>query len=854
MQTRTHEAGAPESAAGRTRRPPGWALAWACAAAAPIAAVGLVLAMAGGRDAAWLGRQGPAEWIVYPSPGDPGPRPAVELDAAFRRTFDLDQVPARAELGVRGFRKVAVWVNGQLAARATDGHWKEIQRSDVAHLLRSGRNEIAAHVLNGRGPPALWLSLQLGGTPVLSDERWDVSWAGATVRKAALATDPVRGRRHDIHGRLVSPWEGLVQHRWAIALLATISGAFALVVSRIGARPGGPGARLSSSPWPLRLAVAACGTLWIALFVHNSPLLPIATGFDSVHHLDYVQWILDRRSIPLATDGWQMFQPPLYYLVLAAAFAVGGVSAAAESAAAVVRALGLATGIAHLILVAACMRTLLPGRARAQVIGLCAGAFLPCMLYMHHFPANEPLTAALSTGALLTGLVLSRGPGRWRTWALLGFVLGLALLTKVSAVIVCIAVLGALSAQAVLGERTDRRARVLGLSVSVGVLVVTCGWYFLWVWSRLGRPFVGGWEAERGMGWWQDPGYRTAADFLRFGRALTSSAFAGNGGFWDGWYSTLWGDGLLSALGHVDLILPWVSPSRMGAGYLLALVPSVALLAGAIAELVGWVRRPAVASGMILLLASLTILAIGVLCMEVPSVVADKASYGLLALVPLAALCASAMDRVMSRSTWLRILAVSGLATWAGMSYMAHWIDGASADAQMRTVVPVVAKGDWLPAMRRLHDIATRNPDHGPSHLMLAGLMLDLDAPGPEIVRELDARDSWPDVASHRLVLSRLAAREGQWDRALAEARQAVGLAPEDPRALRQYATILSSSGHTDRAIEAWRDVLAVDAHGVIAHRQLATLLARKGDPAGAALHRERATLLGKAISALPDR
>jgi hypothetical protein len=51
-----------------------------------------------------------------------------------------------------------------------------------------------------------------------------------------------------------------------------------------------------------------------------------------------------------------------------------------------------------------------------------------------------------------------------------------------------------------------------------------------------------------------------------------------------------------------------------------------------------------------------------------------------------------------------------------------------------------------------------------------------------------------------------------------------------------------------------WRDVLALDAHGVVAHRQLSALLAETGDFEGARVHRVHAIRLGRAISVLPDR
>jgi tetratricopeptide (TPR) repeat protein len=257
---------------------------------------------------------------------------------------------------------------------------------------------------------------------------------------------------------------------------------------------------------------------------------------------------------------------------------------------------------------------------------------------------------------------------------------------------------------------------------------------------------------------------------------------------------------------------------------------------------------------MLLLLAFLTMLAIAVLSIEVPSVVADKASYGLMALVPLAGFCASALDWVMSRGLVLRIIASAGFVSWAGASYATFWIAGGSPDGRMQAVPAIARSGEWLPAMRLLQDIAARHPDHWPSRLMLAEIMLDLEAPVGEVERVLYPRSSWPDVSSLHLVLSRMAEREGDLGRSIAEARKAAQLALEDPRPLRRLATLLAKAGESSEAMRTWREVLALDAHGVIAHRQLSALLAASGDFAGAEVHRLHSIRLGRAISALPDR
>ena len=818
-----------------------------------VTAVAAILKVSGDDGIAWLGGPGPAEWIVYPSPGDPGPRPVAELDAVFVRSLRLDASPSTADLRFRGFRRVAIWINGRPVAMATERGWKSVHRADVAGLLVAGENQVVAQVFNDRGPPALWLTLRLQGADLVTDGQWEVSWAGGSPRNAVPATGRMRGRRYDVADRTMSAMAGLGQQWRLVALFAIVSAALAAVVEWLGRRAAARSTWATPSPWPLRAAIAAFGLLWIALFVNNSSSIPLSTGFDASHHLKYVDWILDRHALPLANDGWQMFQPPLYYLALATAFTIGGLTTHAASAAFVVRAFGLAIGLGHLLVVAASMRALFPGRPRPQVLGLLVGAFLPCMLYLHQYPANEPLAAALSSAAVLVAVRLSRRAGSaLGEWALLGLLLGLALLAKFSTLVVLVALLGALSAQTLLGDRARLRHRASGLATAALVATVTCGWHFARVWMRLGAPLVGGWDPDRGMGWWQDPGYRTMEDFVRFGRAMKAPVFAGYDGFWDGLYVTLWGDGLLSGLGYVTAMLPWWSLSLMSATCLLSLIPASAVVVGSGTTLLEWLRRPRTAEGMLLLLAFLTLVAIGFISSAVPSVVADKASYGLMALVPFAAFSALSLDRLMSGRPWLRTLTAAGLGAWALSSYATYWIDVGSAEGRIQAVPAMMNAGNTLDAARLLHDIARDNPDHWASHLMLAEIMLDHDAPRPEIVRLLEARASWPVVWKRHLLLSRLEERDGNLETALAEANRAAALAPDDVDAHVRVAEVLTKSGAEGEAVNAWRRVLEADARHVVAHRAVASLYERRGEVERAVLHRSYAKRLARSIAQLP--
>ena len=62
--------------------------------------------------------------------------------------------------------------------------------------------------------------------------------------------------------------------------------------------------------------------LWVALFCNNASMLPHLGGFDKGGHSDYIDYIQKHWALPLPNQGWEMFQPPLYYGISAVTLSV----------------------------------------------------------------------------------------------------------------------------------------------------------------------------------------------------------------------------------------------------------------------------------------------------------------------------------------------------------------------------------------------------------------------------------------------------------------------------------------------------------------------------------------------------
>ena len=133
-------------------------------------------------------------------------------------------------------------------------------------------------------------------------------------------------------------------------------------------------------------------------------MLPFHCGYDFKDHIAYIKYIQDHGALPLPNEGFEMFQPPLYYAVSAAVLSICRLAVADDAAVIVLRAMTMIFGVANFILVFLSVRLLFPGRLVAQMVGLLMAAFLPMQLYLSHYVTNETLAATLVTATIYLGL------------------------------------------------------------------------------------------------------------------------------------------------------------------------------------------------------------------------------------------------------------------------------------------------------------------------------------------------------------------------------------------------------------------------------------------------------------------
>src|SRR5262245_29483900 len=472
-------------------------------------------------DSPFLARIAPAEWILYPM-APVTVRPKGTLETSFVRRFTLERAPERARLELRMYRAGSAALNGAPVpfATTTGRDWKHGCSGEVAALLRAGENEIEVRVRTRFGPPALWLALEVDGLRLVSDETWTASLMGAEEAGVRLARTPL-----DRWPRAApSPEQLDAENPRPLDALRANAGAIGLCF--------GAGALLALGGWlavrrrrelSARGALAVLGiaaALWIALFVNNHALHP-EWGFDASAHRSYIKVVLQEGRVPLAAEGWQTYQPPLYYGLAAGWLRLAGFTRVDAAALAHVRWLGLVTGVLQAAFLLLALRELLPRRPGLVLCAFVFGVSLPVNLYLFQLVTNEAWVAMLSSGALWwTIRMLRRAENGLRDHAVLGGFLGLAMLAKFSALIPLVLCPAVLFAQRLL--RNQRRAPLFaGLATTFVVVLAVCGWHYVRVARHFGgNPFVGNWDDASGQAWWQDPGYHVLEDYERFGRVL----------------------------------------------------------------------------------------------------------------------------------------------------------------------------------------------------------------------------------------------------------------------------------------------------------------------------------------------
>jgi hypothetical protein len=612
--------------------------------------------LAGEQGARWIRKDLPFHLTLGRSP---------DTATLFGCHFAVPEAVVDARLTLRAFRRCEVVLDGNTLYRgASDlSLWKQSHEVPLP-ALAPGTHELQIAVFNRGGPPCLLAYCQQ--LALKSGPGWDTAVDRQHWVPAVPVDEPVAPT---LAGQYPSTLASLAA--LAPMLAAIFVGAFSWTLwqSRV-AETGTDASRWQLTPSRLRWLLLAA---WAIMGANNSWQIPADVGYDAEPHLDYVRFIVENGRLPLATDGWQMFQSPLFYLLAAPVYALSSSTLGAEGLVKLLRVLPLACGLAQIEIVYRAARAVFPGQSDLQKIATVVGGLMPMHIYISQFIGNEPLAGCLSSLLVLMCLLLLVEPARPRSrwfFCVLGAIWGLALLAKVTPLLLAPLLAGAIVVHG-RGNGASIGQPIVRAGLVGGACLLVAGWYFLRNQIALGKPFASGWDPSRGISWWQDPGYRTWAQLSSFGLSLWQPVYSGSWSLWDSLYSTLFLDGFTSGLIATPDQLPW-NICWMTVGAPLALVPLGLMLLGACE--IGKKRAAAPRSVLLFSTVAIAIYLAAVidLYVRLPIYSTAKGTY-LLGLLPCFALLAAAGAAPLVRKRKLRAAVKAAITCWAAAAWLAYF-------------------------------------------------------------------------------------------------------------------------------------------------------------------------------------
>lgn len=289
------------------------------------------------------------------------------------------------------------------------------------------------------------------------------------------------------------------------------------------------------------------------LQLHNIASYPVKKGFDGLDHAQYIQIISKERRLPLANEGWETYQPPLYYLIASVLPSVKSV-----------QYLGFATWLGLCGLVYVFIRKKFGDRQSALLSVALVGS-LPMVLYLTPMVSNEFFSGVVMNGVLVyyTCFYDAKQVSTRRSDVILGTLLGLSLLSKATSVVL----LASICLDVLISHRFNMQKVLYRLRWVLAVAFLISGWFYIRNIYHFGNPFASSIDFLPSTVFDQDPGYRDLRFFLDpMGFLKLDIFYAHHYSLWAGTYFSWFFDG------HTAL-LPVQEFSKAGVVLVLASVP-----------------------------------------------------------------------------------------------------------------------------------------------------------------------------------------------------------------------------------------------------------------------------------------
>ena len=576
------------------------------------------------------------------------------------------------------------------------------------------------------------------------------------------------------------------------------------------------------------LALLAVG---VGMRLNNAVRYPSLHGFDAYAHVTYVWHLLRTGDLPLPSDGWGRFHPPLYYALCAAMWSVLRRIEPSQ----VLKIIGVVFAVASLgsaLVSWAFARRCFPGRRDVAILAPLFVLFLPVNIYVTPMFGNEVLTILLCSLACYVLLRLLEEQ-RLRDAILLGTILGLALLTKFTAIVMFAASCATIGLATVARRRW--RIGAVHLLVVAAMVLVVAGWFYARNARLYGNPFQMSREyfVTRRIESTQAKGERGLHAYLSFDPQILNEPLYLSGSVvdsvWTGAFASTWFD----AFGN--WFLPYTATTKAVGRVLLVLgfVPTFCVVLGFAAAVWRLVREgwsDVLAVTVVVTAAMLAMFVIYTHANRIMSAV--KASYMLPAIVPFSICFALGVETAVThvrRSLYVIAPALVALLAVIIPVYTYqllfevglgphHWNAVATIDYfagfrdKARTTFTMLARdGDFYLAHENLASIALEQaqPAMARRELRRALQLVRTQAVvGGPADRALYVKLTRADYYNSLAVIED---RLGRSDRALRAAEHAVRLDRTLPEAHYDLAVLLLERGAAARAVTLLETAVALD-------------------------------------------
>lgn len=613
-----------------------------------------------------------AEWIRFREPIKLKAQAPQTLVNIFRTRFHVIEVPNKTVLTFRSMKCATVSLDNKIIYKYNPKKclkmWKNTFQIDLGPSLNQGSHELRIEVINQNGYPALIAyskSLKL-----FSGEHWEGSCDGKTWTQALSAS---RMKLSSLSRKFQRTDRAFFSKLYIFLPVFIMVFSCSLLCLQ----------QKDRYSWLKYITPTAGGIRWILigswviLAINNIGKIPVYIGMDISEHLKYILYVAENWRIPLPSEGWQMFEAPFFYIISAVIYNFFLNSFSLGTIIQGLRIVPLICGAGQIEICYRALRYVYPKRQDLQVIGTVIGGLIPINLYMSQTIGTEPMAGFFSGVVVVLALRLlySSSMESRDAFLLIGFFLGLSILTKVTAILLIPPLVFLMTYTFFTKDISSERLAPIIFKRTIivfGTAFIVSGWYYINNWIEMGQFFIAGWDPSRNINWWQHPGYRTLGQFLTFGKSLFYPIYSSVLGIWDSLYSTLWMDGFLSGMDRYSHRPPWNYGFLLSSAWL-SILPSALILFGILTVL----RKPAWVFWQGLFFAAFcTIVYVSAICylfLTIPIYSVGKASYTL-GIIPCYAVLSAGGFEMLTRRKLARAIINGIIACWAVGVYAAYFV------------------------------------------------------------------------------------------------------------------------------------------------------------------------------------